>query len=281
MTSLPCLGWREKSTRPLPSIRVSRNSTPCATAVRASLYPQHVSLTLRLHCSLDCAGFFGSLVLIFAKSTAVLIRSTAEGDNQVRAVPRCAPLALMQSALALQFVEPLTYVFIVSMLGSIFTETHFLATGLRFFDALYSKHTAGRRSPKRLMWLRVAVVPVFQCFFITLGATAGGLFFSEFSRFSALQAALFPLGVLVTLTGVFILSSRQMNYGDEVCSTLSVGTSALIFMLWCVVVRCCCAVGVVGSNEFPGLWFCVRSKKWEGCIPRRRLCRSVSMHAHE
>jgi len=42
-----------------------------------------------------------------------------------------------------QMVYPLTYVFLACMICSIFSQLHFLAGGLRFFDALY-------------------VVPVFQ-----------------------------------------------------------------------------------------------------------------------
>jgi hypothetical protein len=48
-----------------------------------------------------------------------------------------------------QMNYPLTYVFLGCMLFSIFTQLHFLALGLSFFDALY-------------------VVPVFQVFFITI-----------------------------------------------------------------------------------------------------------------
>ena len=67
-----------------------------------------------------------------------------------------------------QMINPLTYVLIICMLASIFTQTHFLASGLERFDALY-------------------IVPVFQCFFIMVSITGGGIFFSEFENLSLLQ----------------------------------------------------------------------------------------------
>eukprot|EP01006_Ploeotia_vitrea_P033595 TRINITY_DN65592_c7_g1_i1.p1 TRINITY_DN65592_c7_g1~~TRINITY_DN65592_c7_g1_i1.p1 ORF type:complete len:655 (-),score=322.37 TRINITY_DN65592_c7_g1_i1:80-1876(-) len=131
----------------------------------------------KLHPVAFCAlaGTFGGFVLIFAKSTAEMVRSTASGSNQ--------------------FTNPLTYLFIVCMLAAIVIETHFLAQGLKYFDALY-------------------IVPVFQCFFVMMGALSGGLYFGEFSRFSKLQAIFFPIGVFITICGVWLLSSREMG-GDD------------------------------------------------------------------
>ena len=127
-------------------------------------------------CYCYLAGYFGAQTLIFAKCIAELLRTTGEGDNQ--------------------FVFLLTYVFLIGMLVTIVVETHFLAHGLKFFDALY-------------------IVPVFQCFFISLGAMSGGVFFNEFGRFNLTQGLLFPLGVCITLAGVYILSSREMSVLSE------------------------------------------------------------------
>lgn len=91
-----------------------------------------------------------------------------------------------------QMVYPLTYVFLLCMLTCIFCQLHFLALGLKYFDALY-------------------VVPVFQVFFISCSTLGGAAYFSEFSRFTELQMIFYPVGVGSTLTGVYILSSRQMK----------------------------------------------------------------------
>ena len=78
------------------------------------------------------------------------------------------------------------------MLFSIFCQLHFLALGLSFFDALY-------------------VVPVFQCFFISVSALGGAAYFSEFARFEVKQIIFYPIGFILTLSGVYILSSREMK----------------------------------------------------------------------
>ena len=90
-------------------------------------------------------------------------------------------------------VHPLPYFLIVCMLASIVTQTHFLAEGLRCFDALY-------------------IVPVFQCFFIIVSIVGGGIFFAEFARLSAFQIGFFALGVIITLWGVWKLSQREMSF---------------------------------------------------------------------
>jgi len=140
----------------------------------------------RLHpfCYCFLAGFGGSLVLVLAKCAAELVRFSTGGDNQ--------------------FTDPVSTLFVVGMFAAIIFETHMLATGLRYFDALY-------------------VVPVFQCFFVTLGAAAGGVFFGEFSRFSALQTILFPIGVLTTLGGVYLLSTRKMSADQEQLAAMQGG----------------------------------------------------------
>ena len=123
-----------------------------------------------------------------------------------------------------QMIYGLTYVFLLCMFFCVFTQLHFLALGLRFFDALY-------------------VVPVFQCFFISVSTLGGAgqwerkereddgaclrlqfltllfvslpstypAYFGEFGSFGALQIAFFPIGIFLTLSGVYILSSRDMK----------------------------------------------------------------------
>jgi hypothetical protein len=77
------------------------------------------------------------------------------------------------------------------MVATILMQTHYLAHGLEFFDALF-------------------IVPVFQCFFIVLSIMGGALYWKEMANFNAGQWTLFPIGVLVTLYGVYLMSSRDM-----------------------------------------------------------------------
>ena len=118
------------------------------------------------------AGIFGSQSVLQAKAVALLFRTTLNGENQ--------------------FFDVLTYVFLVLMIITIMIQTNYLATSLKYFDALY-------------------VVPVFQCFWISGSTVGGAIFYGEYKSFSTLQFVLFPLGVIITLTGVFILSNRDMT----------------------------------------------------------------------
>ncbi|ETV95552.1 hypothetical protein, variant [Aphanomyces invadans] len=119
------------------------------------------------------AGTFGAQSVMFAKSTGELIKQSVKGDNQ--------------------FDKFLTYVIIAALVLTISLQTHCLSLGLKYFDALY-------------------IVPVFQCFFITFSVIGGAVYFEEFKDFSTTQWIVFPLGVLVTIAGVVVLSSRDMEH---------------------------------------------------------------------
>ena len=109
---------------------------------------------------------------MFAKSTAELLENSFNGNAQ--------------------FDKPLSWLIVLCMLLTIFLQTHYLAMGLKYFDALY-------------------IVPVFQCFFITLSVLGGAVYFKELRNFSTLQWFMFPLGVLVIVMGVVFMSCRDMS----------------------------------------------------------------------
>eukprot|EP00500_Bicosoecida_sp_ms1_P000682 CAMPEP_0203809258 /NCGR_PEP_ID=MMETSP0115-20131106/2157_1 /ASSEMBLY_ACC=CAM_ASM_000227 /TAXON_ID=33651 /ORGANISM="Bicosoecid sp, Strain ms1" /LENGTH=386 /DNA_ID=CAMNT_0050717975 /DNA_START=78 /DNA_END=1235 /DNA_ORIENTATION=+ len=116
------------------------------------------------------SGVLGAQSVLFAKSTAELIKASFRGANQ--------------------WTDPATYLIALCMFGAIFSQLHFLAEGLRRFDAVY-------------------VIPVFQCWFIVITIVGGAVYFKEFRDFDADQAVMFPLGVLVTLSGIVVLSQRR------------------------------------------------------------------------
>ena len=128
----------------------------------------------KVHPFFLCAisGALGAQSVMFGKMVSELISTTFQGDNQL--------------------FSPFPYVFLVSMLFFIFSQIHFLALALAYFDALYC-------------------VPIFQCFFILISTVGGATFFQEFSNFSPTQAIIFPLGILVTLVGVFLLAQRDSS----------------------------------------------------------------------
>ncbi|KAJ0403944.1 hypothetical protein P43SY_009437 [Pythium insidiosum] len=118
------------------------------------------------------SGIFGAQSVLFAKSAIELIKTTAGGSNQ--------------------FATFGTYAITFSMFTCIFLQIHWLAHGLQSFDAVF-------------------VVPVFQCFFISVSIFGGGVYFKEFSSMSSMALGMFFFGAGVTLSGVFLLSQREMN----------------------------------------------------------------------
>jgi hypothetical protein len=118
------------------------------------------------------AGVLGAQNVLFGKIVAELILESFVGDTQ--------------------FVYVMTYVYMGCLLASIGSQLHFLARALEHCDAMY-------------------VVPVFQCFWVTTSTIGGAMFFQEFSGFSGQQKVLFPLGIVITLCGVLILSRRKMG----------------------------------------------------------------------
>jgi len=120
------------------------------------------------------SGLFGSQSVLFAKTTIELLK-TLTRDNH--------------------FVQFRTYSTACTMLLCILLQIHWLARGLEKFDAVF-------------------IVPVFQCFFITISIVGGGVYFNEFNGMSVFQLSMFLIGVIITLAGVFLMSKRQMNESD-------------------------------------------------------------------
>eukprot|EP00941_MAST-03F_sp_MAST-3F-sp1_P005292 g5292.t1 len=121
------------------------------------------------------SGLVGAQDVLFAKSTAELIKSSLNGENQ--------------------FAHFITYAVIILMVVCILMQLHFLALGLQNFDAVY-------------------VVPLFQCFFISGSIISGAIYFKEFQRLSADQLFGFGLGAVTILLGVYFLSLRKAASED-------------------------------------------------------------------
>ena len=63
--------------------------------------------------------------------------------------------------------------------------------------------------------LRASAAPLccacLQCFFIVVTIIGGAVYFKELSSFDLLQFIMFPVGVLLILIGIFLLSQRNMS----------------------------------------------------------------------
>ena len=146
---------------------------------------------IKLHplCYCIISGTMGGQNILFGKMVAELIETTIKGDNQL--------------------IYFMFYFFTICMLTSIFLQLHFLAKALQYFDAMY-------------------VVPVFTCFFISVSTIAGAAYFQEFATFSFKQIMLFVIGILITLSGVYVLSARKMLKKSQRLDTATIMISQQI-----------------------------------------------------
>jgi len=114
-------------------------------------------------------GIAGSLSVTFAKAFVELIKSSVEGKNE--------------------FCSPGPYVVTVFLICFSIFQVHYLNKGLELFDALY-------------------IVPIYQTFWIIGNVIAGIVYFQEWKEFTGTEIIMFPVGILVTLAGVAVLSAR-------------------------------------------------------------------------
>ena len=128
----------------------------------------------KLHPFVLCAlsGVLGGWSVMFGKMVAECLSTTFAGHSQLG--------------------NPPLYLFALCMLCTIMGQLNFLAVALGFFDALYC-------------------VPIFQCFWIMTSTFGGACYFNEFARFSTVQWIFFPIGIIITITGVVVLSTRDMT----------------------------------------------------------------------
>mmetsp|Transcript_7361 Transcript_7361/g.8449 ORF Transcript_7361/g.8449 Transcript_7361/m.8449 type:complete len:523 (-) Transcript_7361:280-1848(-) len=117
------------------------------------------------------SGFVGAQSVLFAKSVAELLKESFTNGNN-------------------QFNSWEVYLIIFCLLTAIFVQLHWLAHGLRLFDA-------------------VLIVPIFQCCFITGGVVGGAFYFAEFDDLSDGEIVVFVAGLLLTIIGVYLLTRRE------------------------------------------------------------------------
>ena len=91
-----------------------------------------------------------------------------------------------------EFAQPTTYCFLLILLVSNVSEIYWMQRALQMFDALI-------------------VVPLFTVTVSMLSIVTGIIFFDELKTFTWTQFVLFPVGVLVTLSGVYLLSQREVE----------------------------------------------------------------------
>ncbi|GMH81062.1 hypothetical protein TrST_g8653 [Triparma strigata] len=126
-----------------------------------------------LSCS-ALSGCLGAQSILCAKSVAEMFKESLSADG------------------ANQFVNVETWLIVLGMVFFVFSQIHWLARGLESFDAVY-------------------IVPVFQCFFISVAVIGGAVYFREFDDMADLNRFMFFVGLMITLSGVYLLSQRDMS----------------------------------------------------------------------
>lgn len=117
-----------------------------------------------------CAGIMGAQSVLFAKCTAMLLKSSFAGDG-------------------VMFAYPGTYGVLIGLGVTIFLQIRWLNSGLRMFTALM-------------------IVPIFQSFWILVSVIAGMIFFGEYAGVfeHTTNAIMFPFGLFLTICGVYFLT---------------------------------------------------------------------------
>jgi len=98
---------------------------------------------------------------------------------------------VLQGRFAVVLSDPRCYLIVICMFLTIFLQIRWLNEGLKSFEAVY-------------------VVPVFQSFWILVSVVAGMVFFNEYKMVfnDPASSIFFPMGVLITIAGVYVLSQR-------------------------------------------------------------------------
>ena len=136
-----------------------------------ALYDMRIQRGKRLALSFALvAAVLAGYATVLVKIVLTLVEVSANGDNQ--------------------FVQLSTYIFILALIIFEVIHINYLNNGLRHFDAML-------------------FVPMFMVSMTVITSISGGIFFQEFVNFTVLQYVFYPLGLLCTVIGVFILSQRD------------------------------------------------------------------------
>ncbi|KAG7383876.1 NIPA-like protein 3 [Phytophthora pseudosyringae] len=127
--------------------------------------------TIRLVGYAGLAGTLGGQSVLFAKSSAELLKGVFNGDASC-------------------FVHYQTYLIAFALVVCLCLQIKYLNGGLVHYDAL-------------------SMVPVYQAYWVISGVLGGVIYFQEIRTFSVLQAVMFVLGIGISIFGVVLLSRRK------------------------------------------------------------------------
>ncbi len=137
------------------------------------------------------SAILGTQSVVQAKCLSILLRSTADGSNQLG--------------------NPFTYGVLVAWLASTSFWLTRMNRALSMFDGLF-------------------VIPVLQVFWTFFSIVSGGIYFEEFDEFSPGQMVGFSFGVLVVFIGVYMLApgaKEEEKVGDDAEDTQAMNVSSV------------------------------------------------------
>ena len=117
------------------------------------------------------SGTMGAQNVLFAKSVSTLVVKSFQNGGRVL------------------FGYWETYLLLAGLFSTIYFQLRWLNSGLKRFSALY-------------------VAPTFQAFWITVSVMGGLIVYKEFDDMLLWQKIVFPLGVILTILGVFYLTTQ-------------------------------------------------------------------------
>eukprot|EP01084_Bolivina_argentea_P045225 83241_1 len=142
--------------------------------IKLNFNSEYSSMHYKLHrfSIATLSGTMGAQNIFFAKCMSTLLVFSIEGNGKMF-------LLLWQ-----------TYLVLIGLLSTIYYQIKWLNKGLMEFSALY-------------------IVPIFQSFWITLSVIGGLTVYEEFDKMEVTHKIIFPMGVIVTITGVAFLTSQK------------------------------------------------------------------------
>ena len=123
------------------------------------------------------SAIIGTQSVLLAKSSSELVRTTLGGNNQ--------------------FYSPFTYFILTAWITSMVFWLYRMNAALRKFDGVF-------------------IIPVLQVVWTLFSIIGGGVYFKEFSRFDHKDTALFTLGVLIVIFGVYLLAPQTVRPPEDV-----------------------------------------------------------------
>ena len=122
-------------------------------------------------------GSLQAYCIVFSKVISELVKTTILGKEQVS--------------------KPLFWIFIFCWIICTAFQISYMNKSLKHFPALF-------------------IVPTLQVMFTCIAILSGGIYFQEFVFFDTTQQILFPVGVVLSLCGVVILSTKEVDDGVRI-----------------------------------------------------------------